>query len=620
VGRPDARSYFFREALMAPGSEFTVQGAHTYDQRSALRWIFSHVLRYPLFLIVSMGCMIGAWVGYSAAQRLIGSAAALFIVPEQGGDALLMITLTILGLLVMDGIFNLVAYLSAENIAARFEADAREELYRSLLGKSQAFHDRQRAGDIMARATDDTSQLSSMIVPGASLLFEAMLGLVVPITFIGSINRELLVVPLLFVVVYIITVRWYVNRLGPVIFRQRAQFGLMNAGLEESISGIEVVKASAREVFERAKFRNNARRFRDLFVMQGETEARYLPLLLYGIAFGLIFLHAMWLFSQGRLVVGDMIATMSLMAVLRFPTFISLFSISLVQSGLSSAERILAIIRAKTDLDENSGGHRSAIQGEIVFDKVRFGYGENSVLENVSFRVAPGQTVAIVGQTGSGKSALTQLVNRTYDATSGQVLIDGVDVREWSLDSLRSQISKIEQDVFLFSRSLRENIAFGTPSATQEQVEAAARGAQAHAFIQAMPDGYDTVVGERGVTLSGGQRQRIALARAFLSDPRILILDDSTSAIDSATEDEIQKAIRQAQLGRTTLLITHRLSQIRWADLILVIDKGRIVAKGTHEELLRHSAVYRRIFLRYDADLPPLEEGVGLAEGVLSNQ
>jgi ATP-binding cassette, subfamily B, bacterial len=605
---------------MAPGSEFSVQGAHTYDQRSVPRWILSHVLRYPLFLLVSMGCMIGAWVGYSAAQRMIGSAAGLFLAPAQGGDALLTVTLTILALLVMDGVFNLVAYLSAENIAARFEADAREELYRSLLGKSQAFHDRQRAGDIMARATDDTSQLSAMIVPGASLLFEAALGLIVPISFIGSINAELLVVPLLFVAIYIVTVRWYVGRLGPIIFRQRTQFGVMNAGLEESISGIEVVKASAREVFERAKFRNNARRFRDLFVMQGETEARYLPLLIYGIAVGLIFLHAMWLFSQGRLSVGDVIGTMSLMAVLRFPTFISLFSISLVQSGLSSAERILSIIRAKTDLDENSGGHRASMQGEIIFENVRFGYGDNPVLENISFRVAPGQTVAIVGQTGSGKSALTQLVNRTYDATSGRVLIDGVDVRAWSLDSLRSQISKIEQDVFLFSRSIRENIAFGTPTATQEQVEAAAQGAQADAFIKAMPEGYDTVVGERGVTLSGGQRQRVALARAFLSDPRILILDDSTSAIDSATEDEIQKALRQAQIGRTTLLITHRLSQIRWADLILVIDKGRIVAKGSHEDLLRHSAVYRRIFMRYDADLPPLDEKVGVAAGVLSSE
>jgi ATP-binding cassette subfamily B protein len=265
------------------------------------------------------------------------------------------------------------------------------------------------------------------------------------------------------------------------------------------------------------------------------------------------------------------------------------------------------VIKAKTDLDENATGHQALIQGEITFEHVEFGYEDGLVLSNISFHVAPGKTLAIVGQTGSGKSALTRLVNRTYDATKGRVLVDGIDVRDWSLDSLRSQISKIEQDVFLFSRSIADNIAFGAPGATREAVEAAAKDAQAHEFISAMPNGYDTVVGERGVTLSGGQRQRIALARAFLSNPRILILDDSTSAIDSATEDEIQKAIRQARHNRTMLLITHRLSQIRWADLIIVLDKGQIVAQGSHEHLLRTSPHYRRIFIRYDAELPPLE-------------
>jgi ATP-binding cassette subfamily B protein len=578
-----------------------------YDQRSVGSWIFSHIWRYWYFALLSVGGLIGGWLSYTAAQRLIGSAADAILVPSGSADPLFGFAIAILLLLIGDGIFNLIGSLSAENIAARFEADAREELYRSLLGKSQTFHDRQRTGDIMARATDDTSRLSDMIVPGGTLLFETFLGLIVPITYIGLVKPDLLIVPLIFVAAYIISVRFYMGRLNPIIRRQRAQFGVMNAGLEESISGIEVVKASAREIFERAKFRNNARRFRDLFVMQGETEARYLPLLFYGIAVGGTFLHALFLLTQGQISVGDTISVMALVAILRFPTFISLFSITLVQSGVSSAERILAIINTRTDLDENTAGHRSTIQGEIVFDRVSFGYGDTQVLHDISFRVAPGQTVAIVGQTGSGKSALTRLINRAYDATEGRVLIDGVDVNVWSLDSLRSQISKIEQDVFLFSRSIRENIAFGASKATQEQIEAAAQAAQAHAFISAMPNSYDTVVGERGVTLSGGQRQRVALARAFLSDPRILILDDSTSAIDSATEDEIQKAIRKAQEGRTTLLITHRLSQIRWADLILVLDKGRLVAQGTHTDLLRTSPHYRRVFARYDTELPPLE-------------
>ena len=207
-----------------------------------------------------------------------------------------------------------------------------------------------------------------------------------------------------------------------------------------------------------------------------------------------------------------------------------------------------------------------------------------------------GQTVAIVGQTGAGKTSLVKLINRTYDVTSGQVLVDGVDVREWNLASLRSQISIIEQDIFLFSRSLSDNIAFGKPNADKDEIISASKAAQADDFIHGFDQGYDTVVGERGVTLSGGQRQRIALARAFLTDPRILVLDNSTSAIDSATEDKIQRAISNAARGRTTFIITHRLSQIRWADLIIVFRKGRIAAIGTHDELMKTSEAYSRIF------------------------
>jgi ATP-binding cassette subfamily B protein len=222
------------------------------------------------------------------------------------------------------------------------------------------------------------------------------------------------------------------------------------------------------------------------------------------------------------------------------------------------------------------------------------------VLKDISFAAQPGETIAIVGQTGSGKTALTRLINRIYDADSGRVLVDGVDVRDWSMESLRSQISTIEQDVFLFSRTLAENIAFGCADATLVEIERAAGEAQAHEFITGFRDGYNTEVGERGVTLSGGQRQRIAIARAFLTDPRILILDDSTSAIDSATEDQIQRAMRRISRERTTFLITHRLSQIRWADRILVLRRGELVDQGTHEDLMAHSPDYRRIFARYD--------------------
>jgi ATP-binding cassette subfamily B protein len=591
---------------MAENSEFTVANAYRYNRAGPIRWVFSHVWRHKFFVISTVILYLVSWSSYSYARVLIGNAADAILNPT-AGDALRNIGLGILFILILDGLAALGGSLSIETLAQRLERDSREELYISLLGKSQTFHDQQRVGDIMARATDDVKQLNAMMNPGVMFIFETVLGLTAPMAFLAQIRLDLLLIPLVFIGLYIISVRAYLKVLNPVVKNQREAFGDMNAGLEETISGIETVKASAQEAFERKKFRRNARRYRDYFAQQGRVEARYLPMLFYGVTLGLVFLHSMLLFRQGQLTIPQIITVMGLVGVMRFPVFISIFSFSLVQLGLTGAERILSKINAEADMNENADGHAAAIEGTVTFEDVTFGYDNGTVLHNISFTVNPGETVAIVGQTGSGKSTLTELINRTYDATDGRILIDGVDVRDWNLTALRSQISRIEQDVFLFSRSLAENIAFGAPDTPQDQIEQAAQEAQAHDFIMSFKDGYQTDVGERGVTLSGGQRQRIALARAFLSDPRILILDDSTSAIDSATEDEIQKAIRRAQQGRTTLLITHRLSQIRWADHILLLDQGRLIGRGTHDELLRTSPDYRRIFARYDTELPPLE-------------
>ncbi len=591
---------------MAIRSEFTIKSAHNYDRSGAVRWIVSHVWRYKVLLIIVIASYPIAWTAFSYARILIGDVAQEIIAPTLPGT-LLSLSLTALLVLLLDSAASLVSSLTLINIAQRLERDTRQELYESLLGKSQTFHDRQRVGDIMARATDDVPQIGALIMPGLLFIFDMLMGLLMPMIFIASIRLELLVVPALFVLIFVLTVRPYSDRLNPVVGEQRRAFGAMNAGLEETISGIEVVKASAQEAFERVKFTRNARAFRDYFAKQGRIEATYLPTFFYAFALGLSFLHCIILYNQGILGIADVVAVTGLVILLRFPIFFSLFAFTLVQLGIAGAERILQVINEEADLDENTSGHAAHMRGEIAFENVTFGYTSSNVLENLSFTVKPGETLAIVGQTGSGKSTLTDLINRTYDVTGGRVLIDGIDVREWSMKSLRSQISRIEQDVFLFSRTLAENIAFGKPGAKEEEIEFAAREAQAHDFIMGFEKGYQTEVGERGVTLSGGQRQRIALARAFLTNPRILILDDSTSAIDSATEDEIQKAINRAQEGRTTLLITHRLSQIRWADHILLLEDGRVVAAGNHDTLLRTSAVYRRIFARYDMALPPLQ-------------
>ncbi len=565
-----------------------------------MRWIISHLMRYPLFPLAGILAAVLNNGFYGFIQVFVGRGFDLIATPGWGTDQLLVLALSVMGSAVGQGLTGLARNYSFEFLAQRIERDARDELYVSLLGKSQTFHGRQRIGDIMARATNDVRMLNLMFSPGLMLITDSAMAIVVPIVLIAQLKLELLLVPAIFLILLAITVADYNRRLKPVSIAQREQFGTMNAGLAEAIAGIEIVKANVQERYEWDKFTHNARLFRDYFVQQGEIQARYLPMLIFSLAWAGGFLHALLLWRGGSISLGQVIAFMGLMGTFRFPTFISIFSFNQVQLGVASAERILELINTETELDENPAGVARPIRGEVVFENVSFGYDGKPVLKNISFTARPGETIAIVGQTGSGKTTFTQLINRIFDADSGRVLVDGVDVRDWSLESLRSQISTIEQDVFLFSRTLAENIAFGCADASQEAIEQAAREAQAHEFITSFSDGYDTEIGERGVTLSGGQRQRIAIARAFLTNPRILILDDSTSAIDSATEDQIQRAMRRISRQRTTFLITHRLSQIRWADRILVLRRGELVDQGTHEELLERSPDYQRIFARYD--------------------
>ena len=581
--------------------EFRAVDEIHYDRSSAVRWILSHLLRYKHFMASFLFASITVAILFSSVPRLIGLAFNEILSSNPDAGRLLQIALLILALNLVRGVLDLVNAFSVETLGQRLERDARDELYVSLLGKSQTFHNRQRVGDLMARATNDVRQLNPMMNPGISLITESLMSIVVPLVFISTIDLRLLVTPLIFLVFLYFSIRQYMQQLDPVSNAQRFHNGQLNAGLNETVSGIEVVKSTVQEAFEKRKFLQNAEKYRDSFIEQGVIQARYLPLLFLSIALTAAFGHGLWLLSRNELSVGELVAYMGLMGVLRFPTFISIFTFSLVQMGIAGAERILELMREETELDENTAGYTDQMRGEIAFDNVSFSHGNVRVLNNVSFRASPGETVAVVGQTGSGKSTLTKLVNRTYDVDSGTITIDGVDVREWNLDSLRSQISTIEQDVFLFSRSISGNIAFGLgQKATQENIERAAHDAQAHDFIMSFKDGYETVIGERGVTLSGGQRQRLAIARALLTDPRILILDDSTSAIDSATEDKIQQAINRILEGRTTLLITHRLSQIRRADKILVLEKGEVIDQGTHPELLARCPLYQRIFARYE--------------------
>jgi len=580
--------------------EFTVADEYHYNRSGSVRWVTSHVMRYPLFPLVAVAATILNNAAYSYIHVFVGRGFDLIATPGWRASELLILALSVLGAAASQGLTGMARNYSTEYLAQRIERDSRDELYASLLGKSQTFHGSQRIGDIMARATNDVHMLNLMFSPGLILIVDSLMSIVVPLALISQIQMDLLLVPSIFVVLWVITVADYNRRLKPVSINMREQFGAMNAGLAEAVAGIEVVKANVQEHQEWSRFMREAGLYRDYFVQQGEIQARYLPMLMFTFSWAGALLHALSLWRGNGISLGQVVAFMGLMGALRFPTFISIFSFNQVQLGIASAERILDMINAETELDENELGIAKPIRGKVVFQDVSFSYDGKPVLKNISFSAQPGETTAIVGQTGSGKTTITRLINRMFDVDSGRVLVDGVDVRDWSLESLRAQVSTIEQDIFLFSRTIEANIAFGHTDATRQEIEQAAREAQADEFITRFPDGYDTELGERGVTLSGGQRQRIAIARAFLTNPRILILDDSTSAIDSATEDQIQRAMKRISSQRTTFLITHRLSQIRWADRILVLRRGEIADQGTHKELMERCQAYRRIFARYD--------------------
>jgi ATP-binding cassette subfamily B protein len=578
-------------------AEFTLPEEHSVNRSGPVRWLISHTLRYWPLSITLLGGAISNAVLAAVVPILVGLAFDAVLASPPDTATLLSIALTIAGTQALRGVLQFGRNFSAELFGQRLERDIREELYVNLLGKSMTFHSLQPVGDIMARATNDVREINLMFNPGINLVVGSAIFMFMPLIFAPRYDPSLVITPALYIVAYTIAIRQYLRELGPVTAEARQSFGVLNSRLAEAIDGVETVKGMSQENNEVRRFINNARRYRDAVVHQGDIEARFLPLLLLALANAGGLLHSLILYSQGVLNVGDVVAYFGLLQLLGFPTFVSLFAYSQVSLGVAGAERILELINKENNLDQNVAGYNGEMLGEIEFKNVTFIYDQGEpALQDISFKVKPGQTVAIVGQTGTGKTSLVKLINRTYDVSAGQVLVDGIDVREWNLEGLRRKISIIEQDVFLFSRSISANINFGLQDASREMSVGAAKAAQADDFINSLPENYDTVIGERGVTLSGGQRQRLALARAFLTDPRILILDDSTSAIDSETEDNIQQAIYAAARGRTTLIITHRLSQIRWADLILVLRQGRLVAAGTHDEMMRSSEAYQRIF------------------------
>lgn len=571
-----------------------------YDRTGVRLWVFSHLAPYKLHAVVYLLATLGWEVLTSVMALLTGRGFDAVLGDDPDVRGFLIVVVSLLSIVVVRGLFSAVSAYLLDTVANRVEREMREELCLGLLNKDQAFFDRHRIGDLTARATNDASRVNLMLQPGMEFLFIVVFGTVVPLVFIGALRPELLLVPALFVAAFAVAVRAHNRGLGPVSAKVQELFGEMNAHLTETISGMELVESAGQKDHERRRFGENARRYRDASVRQGRVGALYFPPLLLSAALVGALLHGLFLVARGELSVGDVVAYLVLVSMLQGPVETLGASLAMIRSGLSGADRVLEVLNDGAATEGDPGVHRGDMRGEVAFENVTFGYGGAPVLRDVSFRVAPGETVALVGPAGSGKSTLLKLINRTYDPDSGRVLVDGVDLRRWDLDALRPRIAVIEQDVTLFSRSVAENIAFGpVHEADRGEIERAARDARAHDFIAGFEDGYETVIGERGANLSGGQRQRLAIARALLTDPRILMMDDATSAVDGATEEEIQGAIRRVSEGRTTFLITHRLSRIKRADKILVFDRARLVDGGTHEELMARCSLYGRIFAPY---------------------
>ncbi|WP_371804712.1 ABC transporter ATP-binding protein [Candidatus Lokiarchaeum ossiferum] len=580
-------------------------------QKKTYVWILKHLLyrNNKIFIFSWVILTIISAIVYAQVKVYLGEAIGSF--SDGNTQDLIFYSVLILLLGIGSPLLDLLGNVLREILAQRMERDSRNELYLNLLGKSQSFHDEQRLGDIMARATNDVRQLNFLISPGISLIFESVINTIVPIVMVALIySPRLAIIPSIYSVLFVVALKQYINSLGPVVQAKQMEYGNLNAILNESLSGIEVIKGMAQEKRSIRVYQKQARKYLEIGVKEGQIQARYFPLLMVAITITASLVYAIILQQRGEMEVYEIIGYMGLILTLYFPTRISIWAFALVKRAIAGADRLLDTMNKSSEIVQMDNSIKKNISGDIEFKEVFFSYPrtENLVLKGISFSAKAGETIAIVGTTGSGKTTCTKLISRLYDVPKGQILVDGIDIKDYELHSLRNQIAYIEQDIFLFSKSIFENIAFGRVTSKEEVIKAA-KDAQAHEFILKLPKQYDTNVGERGVQLSGGERQRIAIARAFISDPKILVLDDSTSAIDSATEENIQRAISRILKGRTTLLITHRLSQIRWADKIIVFRLGKIVAQGSHEHLLKTSEEYRKIFLtRFDKTLEELLE------------
>lgn len=568
------------------------------------KWIWGYIREYKFRMFFALFLTLSV-----AAINMVNPYLSGIIVDKVilGGETNLLLGFLALmtGAVFLKALIRYLYQMIFEFVSQNAVFNIRKTIYSRLQEMDFDFFDRTKTGDIMARMTGDSDMVRHFTAWVIYQIFENAMLFIFAMYMLFSINLKFALLLIAMVPVSGFLSYKLAGEVRPTFFAVREQFSRLNSVVQENIAGNRVVKAFAKEDYEIEKFERENAGFKEKNLISSSVWEKYLPTLdsMAGMLLVIMIIAGGIFVIKGYLTVGELVTFNSFVWALNNPMRMAGWLINDTQRFVAASAKIRKLIEEEPKIkNPDEAVVMDAIKGMVEFRSVGFSYGDEKVLENISFTAKPGQTVAIIGPTGSGKSTLVSLICRFYDCTSGQILVDGNDIKEMNIRALRESIAVAMQDIFLFSDTIEGNIAYGAPDASVDQVEWAAEVAGASEFIQNFPEGYDTIVGERGVGLSGGQKQRIALARALLKNPSILILDDTTSSVDIETEHEIHKSLKSFYKEKTTFIIAHRISSVKNADLILVVDDGRIIEKGKHDRLLEQKGYYYSVFLNQFGD------------------